>query len=82
MMEIQSTETDDITLKNPALFRLKLRNPNSSNQIARFVSCYCYGVNVIKFSIRLKNTLGAESFAGRKFCERKNREIKGINFRE
>ena len=27
-------------------------------------------------------TLGAESFAGRKFREKKNREIGGINFRE
>ena len=27
-------------------------------------------------------TLGAETFAGRKFRENENREIKGINFRE
>ena len=55
MMELQSTETHNITLKNPALFRSKLRDSYSTNQIARYVNYYCYGVNVIEFSIRLKN---------------------------
>ena len=55
MMVLQSIETHDITLKNLALFRPKLRNSYSTNQIARFVNYYSYGVNVIEFSIRLKN---------------------------
>ena len=54
MMALQSTETHNIALKNLALFRPKLRDSYSTNQIARFVNYYCYGVNVIEFSIRLK----------------------------
>ena len=54
-MKLQSTETHDITLQNLALFRPKLRDSYSTNQVARFVNYYCYGVNVIEFSIRLKN---------------------------
>ena len=55
MVAIQSTETHDITLKDMALVRLKLRDSYSINQIARFVNYYCYSVNVIEFSIRLIN---------------------------
>ena len=55
MMALQSTETHNITLKNLALFRPKLRDSYSTNQIARFVNYYCYSVNVVEFSIRLKN---------------------------
>ena len=55
MMALQSTETRNITLKNLALFRLKLCDSHSTNQIAIFVNYCCYGVNVIKFSFRLKN---------------------------
>ena len=55
MMALRAMETHSITLKNLALFRPKLRNSSSTNQIARFVNYYCYGVNVIEFSIRLKN---------------------------
>ena len=56
MMALQSTETHNITLKNQALFRPKFRDSNSTNQIARFVNYYCYGVNVrVDISIRLKN---------------------------
>ena len=55
IMALRSIETHSITLKNLALFRLKLRNSSSTNQITRFVNYYCYGVNVIEFSIRLKN---------------------------
>ena len=52
---LQSTETHDITLKNLALFRPKLRDSYSTNQSAGVVNYYCYGVNVIELSIRLKN---------------------------
>ena len=55
MMALQSTETHNITLKNLVLFMPKFRNSCSTNQIARFVNYYRYGVNVIEFSIRLKN---------------------------
>ena len=55
MMALRSIETHNITLKNLALFRPKLRNSSSTNQIARFVNYYCYGVNVIEFSIPFKN---------------------------
>ena len=56
-MALWSTENHNITLKSLALFRPKLRDSLSTNQIAkaRSVNCYCYGVNVIEFSIRLKN---------------------------
>ena len=54
MMALQSRETHNITLKNLALFRPTLCDYYSTDQIARFVNCYCYGVNVIEFSIRLK----------------------------
>ena len=54
-MALQSKETHNITLKNLALFRTKLRDSYNTNQIAGFVNYYCYGVNVIEFSIRLKN---------------------------
>ena len=54
MMALRAIETYSITLKNLALFRPKLRNSSSTNQIARFVNYYCQGVNVIEFSIRLK----------------------------
>ena len=55
MMALQSTETHTIALKNLALFRPKLRDSYSTNQIARFVNYYYYSVNVIEFSIRLNN---------------------------
>ena len=55
MVALQSTETDNITLKNLALFRPKLRDSYSTNQIARFMNYYCDGVNVIEFFIRLNN---------------------------
>ena len=55
MMALQSIETHNITLKNLALFRPKLRDSYSTIQIARFVNYYFYGVKVIEFSIRLKN---------------------------
>ena len=58
MMGLPSTETENIALKNLALFRPKLCDPYDTNQIARFVNYYCYycyGVNVIEFSNRLKN---------------------------
>ena len=45
----EQTETHNITLKNLALFRPKLRDSYGTNQIARFVNYYCYGVNVIEF---------------------------------
>ena len=54
-MPLRSKETHSITLKNLALFRPKVRNSSSTNQIARFVDYFCYGVTVIEFSIRLKN---------------------------
>ena len=38
MMALQSTETHNITLKNLALFRPKLRDFYSTSQIARFVN--------------------------------------------
>ena len=53
-MALQSTETHNITLKSLALFRPKLCDSYRTNQIARFVSYYCYSVNVTEFSIRLK----------------------------
>ena len=55
MMALQSSETHDITLKNLALFRPKLRDSYSTNQIVRFVNYYSYGVNVIEFFIRFEN---------------------------
>ena len=55
MMALQSTETHDISLKNLALFRPKLCDSCSTNQIARFVNYYCYGANGREFSIPLKN---------------------------
>ena len=55
MMALLSTETHNITLKNLALFWTKLRDSYSTNQIARLVNYYCYGVNVIELSIRWKN---------------------------
>ena len=55
MITLQSTETHNITLKSLALFRPKLCDSYSTNQIATFVNYYCYGVNMIEFSIRLKN---------------------------
>ena len=55
MMALQATETHNITLKSLALFRPKLRDFYSTTQISRFVNYYCYGVNMIEFSIRLKN---------------------------
>ena len=55
MIALQSTETHNITLKNLALFRPKLRDSYGTNHIARFLNYYCYGVNVIECSIRLKN---------------------------
>ena len=55
MMVLQSTEIHNITLKNLALFRPKLRDSYSTNEIARFVNYYCYNVNVIEFSILRKN---------------------------
>ena len=45
----------NITLKNLAKFRPKLCDSYSTNQIARFVNYCCYSLNVIEFSIRLKN---------------------------
>ena len=54
MMALWSTETHNITLKNLALFRPKLRDSLSTNQIARFVNYYYYVVNVIEFSVQLK----------------------------
>ena len=56
MMALRSRETHSITLKNLALFRPKLSNFFSTNQIARFVNYFCDGVKVIEFSIRLKNS--------------------------
>ena len=56
MMALRSTETHDITLKNLAIFSPKLRNSQSTNQVARFMNNYCYEVNVIEFSIRIVNT--------------------------
>ena len=55
MMALRTIETHSITLKNLALVRPKVCNSLSTNQIARFVNYYCYGVNVIELSIRLKN---------------------------
>ena len=55
MMALRSTEAHNITLKNLALFRPKLRDSYNTNQIARLVNYDCYGVNVIEFSFRLKN---------------------------
>ena len=55
MMALRSRETHSITMKNLALSRPKLSNFFSTNQIARFVNYYCKRVNVIEFSIRLKN---------------------------
>ena len=55
LLALQSTETHNITLKNLAQFRPKLSDSYSTSQIARFVNYYCYGVNMIEFSIGLKN---------------------------
>ena len=55
MMALHSTETRNIALKNLALFRPKLCDFYGTSQIVRFVNYYCYRVNVIEFSIRLKN---------------------------
>ena len=55
MMALQSTETHNVTLKNLALFGPKLRDSYSTNQIARYLNYYFYGVNVIEVSIQLKN---------------------------
>ena len=41
MMALWAIETYSITMKNLALFRPKLRNSSSTNQIARFVNYYC-----------------------------------------
>ena len=49
MMALWSIETHDITLKNLALFRPKLRDSYGTNQIARFVNYYFYGEKVIEF---------------------------------
>ena len=54
-MALRSRENYSITMKSMALFRPKLSNFFSTNQIARFVNYYCDGVKVIEFSIRLKN---------------------------
>ena len=51
MMALQSTEIHNVTLKNLALFRLKHRDSYSTNQIARFMNYYFYGVNVTFDSI-------------------------------
>ena len=48
MMALQSTETRN----NLAQFRPKLRDFYSTNQIARFVNYYCYGVNGIEIRSR------------------------------
>ena len=45
MIALRAIETNSITLKNLALFRPKLRNSSSTNQIARFVNYYCSGIN-------------------------------------
>ena len=50
-----STETHNITLKYLALSRPRLCDSLSTNQIARLVNCYCYGVNVIEFLNQLKH---------------------------
>ena len=55
VMALRAIETHSITLKNLALVRPKLRDSSSTNQIARFVNYYCDSVNVIEFSIQLKN---------------------------
>ena len=55
MMALRSIETHNITLKKLALFKPKLRDSLSNNQIARFVNYYCCGANVIEVFIRLKN---------------------------
>ena len=57
-MAFRSTETNNVTLKNLALFRPKLRDSLSTNQIARFVNYFCCGVNVIELSIRLEHSHG------------------------
>ena len=41
MMALRSIETHSITMKNLALFRPKLSDFFSTNQIARFVNYYC-----------------------------------------
>ena len=58
MIALQSKVTHDITLKNLALFRPKIRDSYSTNQIARFV-------NVIEFSNRLINR---EKCRSKLFC--------------
>ena len=55
MMALQSTETHNIILINVTLLRPKNRDSDSTNQIARFVNYYYYGVDEIEFLIRLKN---------------------------
>ena len=52
-MALQSSQQGLIIFK-PDPIRPKLRDSYSTNQIARLVNYYCYGVNVIEFSIRLK----------------------------
>ena len=48
MIAHQSTETHNITLKNLALFRPKLRDSYSTNQIARFLN-YSAIVDLAKY---------------------------------
>ena len=43
MMELQSTETHNITVKKLTLFRRRLCDSYSTNQIVRFVN-YCDGI--------------------------------------
>ena len=51
MTALQSTETHNVTLENLALFRPKLRDSYSTNEIERSVKYYCCGVNVIESSM-------------------------------
>ena len=55
MMVLRSTEPHNITLKNLALFRPNVCDSLSANQIPKFMNYYCYVLNVIEFSIRLKS---------------------------
>ena len=55
MMALRAIETRSIILKAWPYLGPKVRNSSSTNHIARFVNYYCYDVNVIEFSIRLKN---------------------------
>ena len=57
ILALLSTETHNITKKNLALFRPKLRDSYCTNQITRFVNYCCYSVNVIEFVIRLNEGL-------------------------